>query len=485
MNADYVIQSVIFKQPKYTPAEAKKWLKEHNYSGRSLDRTANMLRFRQITPKKVEQYGFTEYRTKELGRSGISLVIAYKKSIDGGSLSNTFRNIWNRIRGRNQAVVVPVAEVAPPPAPIVSSFFPNVADEELVPMADTDAEPVRPIARASLAPDDIEEYYTPIVKKERADLEKLYKKANDAYNVARSDLITARIVFGDVSWRAIEAENRVDRTYAEREEIRRRQQEHRIRETYLPIRNRPQVNTARWDFYRDANFSRDYMERELERERESRIPFRSRPIRQAEIAPPPPALLEKEPPYDLSTFGDREAERLAEAERVYNETMAEEIEKQGMSGEDRPRGSGIYMKGFGRMTGGLVPKYPYAPPPIPSQQLIDDYPDIFSDEVAIQEYNDYIDFLEEEQKAMENYLWQDLNRLDAGIIQVPNREATTNTLFQKIDNIDRIRSELDDILDENQTMEVAQLVKAYMDEYIEIDKPFVDIADWRGGVLLE
>ena len=118
MNADYVIQSVVFKQPKYTPAEAKRWLKEHNYSGRSLDRTANMLRFRQITPKKVERYGFSEYRTKELGRSGISLVIAYKKSIEGGSLSNTFRRIWDSIRGRTKmrvAVDVPVAPADPIP----------------------------------------------------------------------------------------------------------------------------------------------------------------------------------------------------------------------------------------------------------------------------------------------------------------------------------------------------------------------------------
>jgi hypothetical protein len=193
--------------------------------------------------------------------------------------------------------------------------------------------------------------------------------------------------------------------------------------------------------------------------------------------------------YDLSNFGDREAKRLAEAERVYNETMAEEIEKQGMSGEDRPRGNGIYMKGFGRMSGGLVPQYPYAPLPIPSQQLIDElideYPDLVPEYVAIREYNDYIDVLEEEQREMEGYLWQDLNRLDAGIVQVPNKEETINMIFQKIDNIDRIRSELDDILDENQTMEVAELVKEYMDEFIEIDKPFVDIADWRGGILLE
>lgn len=343
MEADYVIQSVVFKQPKFTVAEAKKWLKAHNYSVSNVDRTANMLRFRQMTPKKVERYGFTEYRTKELGRSGISLIIAYKKSIEGGSLSNTFRNIWNRIRGRHQAVVVPFAEVALPTTPIVSSFFPNVADnDEVVPMAETDAEPVQPTARASLAPDDVEEYYTPIVKREEAEIMKRLKRATNFYNVARSNLIQARVYFGDISSQAIQAEERVDRNYAEMEAIRSELAEHRRRASFLPIRNRPAVESGMWDFYREANFPRFEMYRNL--------PMEDRPVGQAQIMPMVDMdTSEKPEQYNLSTFGNREAERLAEAERVYNETMREEIEKQGMSEQDQPRGSGIYMKGFSRV----------------------------------------------------------------------------------------------------------------------------------------
>ena len=489
MNVDYVIQSVIFKQPKYTPAEAKKWLKEHHYSGRKLDRTANMLRFRQMTPEKVEQYGFTEYRTKELGRSGISLVIAYKKSIEGGSLSNTFRNIWNRIRRRHQAVVVPIAEVAPPP-PVLPYNTPFAAnDAELAEATEI------PITMAEVAPDDIEEYYTPIVKKERADLEKKYKKANTAYNVARSELIQARVVFGDISFRTIEAENRVDRTYNERQEIIEQLRDLRTREAYLPIRNRPQFDTLRWDFYRDVAFSRDYMNSQLER----RLPVRDRPIRQAEVLTlggiegEDQSLPVKEPQYDISTFGDREEERLAEAERVYNETMEEEIEKQGMSGEDKPKGSGIYLKGFGRIMGGRIKRKAESvfgeedeeiDPALIRDEADDDEEELTEEEITeIEEYNAYVAFILQEMDEMDDYLMNDEIDIDNGTLDFG--DDIMDLIIYKRQELDRIKLELGEILDATQNIEIAELVKQYMDEYIMTETPFVEPAEWRGGVLYQ
>jgi hypothetical protein len=449
-----------------------------------------------MTPKKVERYGFTEYRTKELGRSGISLVIAYKKSIEGGSLSNTFRRIWDSIRGRNQARVAVDVPVAPA-NPI--AYSPAIG---FSPPEDAEFAEAEQVVSDVYATDDIEDYYTPKARKIEKQLIQKVKSLDADLREARNMLS----IFGNFSLEGSNPDfhiNKVNKIQRDLYKAEDRLREFQSMLQYLPLRNRPtDGNTVLFDRNRAEIFPYDFTDindtadttRPLDILELGGIVLTDAEIaqqmeddaeRRANMGMADAPMVEKPERYDLSTFGDREARRLADAERIYNETMDEEIEKQGMSREDRPRGSGIYMKGFGRMTGGLVPQYPYAPLPIPSQQMIDDYPDLFPEEVAIQEYNDYIDFLEDEQKAMENYLWQDLNRLDAGIIQVPNREATTNLLFQKIDNIDRIRSELDDILDENQTMEVAELVKAYMDEYIEIDKPFVDIADWRGGVLLE
>ena len=78
IGSNYIVQSVIFKKDIFSVSKAKKWLKEHKYKVVKVDRTSGMLRFRQIEPMEVEKMGFTEYRTKSLGDSGVELVLVYK-----------------------------------------------------------------------------------------------------------------------------------------------------------------------------------------------------------------------------------------------------------------------------------------------------------------------------------------------------------------------------------------------------------------------
>ena len=77
---DYVIQSVVFDKDKFNISTAKKWLKTNDFKSPKVDKQENTLRFRQIEPKKVENEGFSQYRTKDLNNSGIKLIIAYKKN---------------------------------------------------------------------------------------------------------------------------------------------------------------------------------------------------------------------------------------------------------------------------------------------------------------------------------------------------------------------------------------------------------------------
>jgi len=84
MESNYVVQSVIFKKSKYSVASAKKWLKDNKYKSPKVDETENMLRFRQMSPKMVDKKGYTEYRNKPLGKSGIELVLAYKGTMGSG-----------------------------------------------------------------------------------------------------------------------------------------------------------------------------------------------------------------------------------------------------------------------------------------------------------------------------------------------------------------------------------------------------------------
>jgi len=75
--SNYKIQSVIFDKKKYSIDDAKKWLKSKGYLSPKVDETETQLRFRQKDPDVLESLGFTSYRTKPLGDSGIQLIIAY------------------------------------------------------------------------------------------------------------------------------------------------------------------------------------------------------------------------------------------------------------------------------------------------------------------------------------------------------------------------------------------------------------------------
>ncbi len=88
LGTSYVVQSVIFDKLKHPSVlNAKKWLNENGYKAPAVDRSSEYFRFRQIDPKEAEDKGFTEYRTIELGDSGIKLILIYKKRISRKKIS--------------------------------------------------------------------------------------------------------------------------------------------------------------------------------------------------------------------------------------------------------------------------------------------------------------------------------------------------------------------------------------------------------------
>jgi len=84
----YVVQSIIFDKYKYGRPEAVRWLKNNGYKSSKADFETNFFRFRQMSPEKADKAGYTTYRDKVLGDSGITLVLAYRapKTIKGGEL---------------------------------------------------------------------------------------------------------------------------------------------------------------------------------------------------------------------------------------------------------------------------------------------------------------------------------------------------------------------------------------------------------------
>lgn len=108
VDTNYVVQSVVFPESKFDVKSARKWLREHKYKSPKVEKTENTLRFRQLPPKSVEKKGFTEFRNKMLGDSGIFLVIAYKKIVGEGGRSSKI------------TPAVPLAETSLPP-PVITA----------------------------------------------------------------------------------------------------------------------------------------------------------------------------------------------------------------------------------------------------------------------------------------------------------------------------------------------------------------------------
>jgi len=92
-NTNYKITNIYLPKKNYTLENAKSFLKHHGYKINKVDDENNYFKFRQLTPKTLKKYGFFDYRSKQLGKSGILLIIAYKdledeEDIRGGDFIN-------------------------------------------------------------------------------------------------------------------------------------------------------------------------------------------------------------------------------------------------------------------------------------------------------------------------------------------------------------------------------------------------------------
>jgi hypothetical protein len=84
----YLVQSVLFDKSKFSLHLSKEWLKHHHYKHLDVDEKPNTWRFRQVSPKDAKKQGYTNFKTKKLEKSGVSLVLAYNQEKSGGGLHN-------------------------------------------------------------------------------------------------------------------------------------------------------------------------------------------------------------------------------------------------------------------------------------------------------------------------------------------------------------------------------------------------------------
>ena len=77
-NTNYKIASIYLSKNNYTLEQAMQFLKKNGYKINKVDDEDNYFKFRQLSPKTLKHYGYIDYRTKQLGKSGILLIIAYK-----------------------------------------------------------------------------------------------------------------------------------------------------------------------------------------------------------------------------------------------------------------------------------------------------------------------------------------------------------------------------------------------------------------------
>jgi hypothetical protein len=92
-NTNYKIGSIYIPKAKYTFENAKSFLKHHGYKINKIDDSEGYYKFQQLSSKTLRKNGYTDYKTKQLGKSGILLILAYKDLDDdddelGGSFTN-------------------------------------------------------------------------------------------------------------------------------------------------------------------------------------------------------------------------------------------------------------------------------------------------------------------------------------------------------------------------------------------------------------
>ena len=77
-----IVQSVIFDSKKWSIIDAANWLLNNDYQVIKIDQPDQFIRFRQVNPKDLKKHGYTNYRTKKLGKSGIELILAFRTTIN-------------------------------------------------------------------------------------------------------------------------------------------------------------------------------------------------------------------------------------------------------------------------------------------------------------------------------------------------------------------------------------------------------------------
>ncbi len=76
LKPSYYLQSIAFDKKKFSPKEAKNWIKSHKYKLPKTDITDTQIRFRQVAPAYIKKKGYNNFIIKQIS-NGIQFIIAY------------------------------------------------------------------------------------------------------------------------------------------------------------------------------------------------------------------------------------------------------------------------------------------------------------------------------------------------------------------------------------------------------------------------
>ena len=94
-NTNYKIASIYIPNKHYILEDAKSFLKTHKYKINKVDDSEGYYKFQQLTPKTLKKYGYNDYKSKQLGKTGILLILAYKDLDDDDEIGGAFTNNYN------------------------------------------------------------------------------------------------------------------------------------------------------------------------------------------------------------------------------------------------------------------------------------------------------------------------------------------------------------------------------------------------------
>jgi hypothetical protein len=98
MDSNYKIANIYIPTNNFSLDQAKTFLSHHKYKIKNIENSDGYYKFQQVSPKALKKYGFTEYTAKEIGSTGVVMILVSRCLEEGGDFKNYISEKFNQTK---------------------------------------------------------------------------------------------------------------------------------------------------------------------------------------------------------------------------------------------------------------------------------------------------------------------------------------------------------------------------------------------------